>query len=613
MLNYVNIWPVGPVPPELNLGQLAALVEYARDKFLARNKTQTGSMRAVAARILFDDLRDNIRDKRLEDEVRTKHSRATLRDKVKNHPEWDKKADLEKSFGSTPDEITDELNKWGETSDYANGLKWTLHFGGPLHATRAETADDGLLWLTLYCARAALGTAPPATAPTGYLLSGFVGRCFCCPNNVGKYSTTNRRCKNKNCYSNLAEASERCRYVSIFPEPSEESEPTIGQLQTEMFFQFVGSAADAKTLTLSDTNKNYANLFPYRRDFLAEANIRLGRPLLYRAAQFQPWTGFRNVFTLDFSTFTPSNTLKDPKSWAVINVALEAGISSLIVYTAGNAGISLAKLVSEVNRRIGANLNVFALVEKSVPTNVRQVLRAWGAETEELVLGETDPGALPESEVWRVYNARRHRIESNEPSSGAWHVSEGWDGVGILMYRALFADLLSRVRVDYIVLPVGQGNLFLGAYLGRQDAKANSTLLVGTVPLGENVLHGCREVTAAEKSVMGVAPKLAGRNTPLAQCICHASQRSSITFVEVSRKMQVAAAGKGEIRRMAVEPSASIAFGALMGDERYPGLFQQATSGHLDSRKPAESTVIVVNSGLGLIADDDAKFVSDWP
>ena len=75
-----------------------------------------------------------------------------------------------------------------------------------------------------------------------------------------------------------------------------------------------------------------------------------------------------------------------------------------------------------------------------------------------------------------------------------WHVTDGWDGVGLLTYRFLSAQVIRDLKPQYVVAPVGTGDLLLGLHLGLKDCERSKGIeedacrLIGVVPAEENIL-----------------------------------------------------------------------------------------------------------------------------
>src|SRR5258706_10734229 len=124
------------------------------------------------------------------------------------------------------------------------------------------------------------------------------------------------------------------------------------------------------------------SLLPYRTDMLANLGLSLGRPTVYRCARLEGVGAFAKVYVLDMSTFYWSHTLKDPRSWAILNVAIAKGIRHLALYTAGNAGISLARLAYAVNKRLAPEqrISIYALVDETVAPKFEPFCRTQAAK-----------------------------------------------------------------------------------------------------------------------------------------------------------------------------------------------------------------------------------------
>src|SRR5262249_53874030 len=147
--------------------------------------------------------------------------------------------------------------------------------------------------------------------------------------------------------------------------------------------------------------------------------------------------------------------------WAVINCAIEQNVSALGLYTAGNAGISLAKIAYDAGRRRSQPFRIFALVDETVDSDIRNVLHIWGCTVIEDHEGRY---ILNETDFWRRVHPHLDTDQERH-----WQVTDGWDGVSITMYRLIFIEVLRRVRPSYIVVPLGTGNLYVGAHLATRD------------------------------------------------------------------------------------------------------------------------------------------------
>jgi threonine dehydratase len=344
-----------------------------------------------------------------------------------------------------------------------------------------------------------------------------------------------------------------------------------------------------------------------------------GGPLLYRVPQISGWSDFRRVYVLDMSTYAWSHTLKDARSWAILNTALHHGRTKLALYTAGNAGLSLGRLAYEVNRRRPRDcprIEVNTVVDENVTPSMRAILHSWGCNV--LAIEESQRRILNAETIWRkISSAQDYDVVGTPP--GAWHVTDGWDGVGLLMYRLLIAQVLREIDVQYVVVPLGTGSLFLGAYMGIQDARAKNDRprLVGAVPAGENVLQSWRQSHTDHPVEPSVMEKLVGRYTPLAPCLAQLDENHEVDFVEVTGDM-LRRAARALWGFVAFEPSGAAAVAALKGSGGNRAVIDLAR----EREKPkhasnvffrSDSAVLVVTSGFGLLSSREADLLKELP
>jgi hypothetical protein len=130
---------------------------------------------------------------------------------------------------------------------------------------------------------------------------------------------------------------------------------------------------------------------------------------VHRSTSLEEVTGFGRVHVVNLAGYQWSSTLRDPRSWAIVNVALENGISDLAVWTAGNAGLSLAKLVYMVNWRLPRErrIQVHAIVDINVESEIRARLRLWQCEV--LDIFRRDKPVLNPLEIRGLVAARLKR------------------------------------------------------------------------------------------------------------------------------------------------------------------------------------------------------------
>lgn len=115
--------------------------------------------------------------------------------------------------------------------------------------------------------------------------------------------------------------------------------------------------------------------------FPSELSLPCGQPVLFPVEHFARFTGFGSAWALDLSPYIWSGTLKDLRSCAVLSLAIEHRINHLALWTAGNAGYSLAKLVHRWNATVPeaereARKTVYCLVDASAPPEMVVTLRS---------------------------------------------------------------------------------------------------------------------------------------------------------------------------------------------------------------------------------------------
>lgn len=437
------------------------------------------------------------------------------------------------------------------------------------------------------------------------LNSQWIGKCFVCKKKQNIYSPQNLLCLN--CHHQYrseryflgVQKLEEC-FVSIFPELDEEKMKQICD----------GPFSD---LFLTSGEKNLTNIHhPFEQEVggLKDRGLTCGQPVCTDITSLATFSGFGEVVCLDLSQYLWSGTLKDLKNWAILSIAVEKHVENLALWTAGNAGISLAKFAHRWNAKTKDNkITVYCLVSAFAPPEIIVNLRAHGCRVAPVATGT---GLI----IFR--DQIKSIVESLGASGRYWHVTDGWDGLGVFMYRLLCRQTIAHLRPDYVVVPVGTGSLLAGFYLGCQDmndAQQLSCKLVGALPYGDNVVNPLRqpsEENARDKPrvrrVPPVAPKLTGFYSPLAPCLWYLLENRAfadphwVEFIEVDKAQQIEVGAEilspTHETGIASEPSALIAFGAL---KRLKELVEH------NSGNPIEKKVLIVNSGLGLMSDEDEE------
>lgn len=212
-------------------------------------------------------------------------------------------------------------------------------------------------------------------------------------------------------------------------------------------------------------------------------------------------------------------------------------------------------------------------------------------------------------------------------ASRYWHVTDGWDGVGLLMYRYLGAQIIRDLKPQYVVMPVGTGDLLLGFYQGLVDCERWGAMekgackIIGAVPIGENILANIRNqrINPSRTDIVKmigrsdpVMPKLIGRYSPLAPCIHRLDVRKEVRFVVVDGDEQIAAGHQalmaGLDLAIACEPSALAAFAGLA---HVNDIARDLEGGGPNSRLyRSPSRVVVINSGSGTMGQKEYEMLN---
>lgn len=567
------------------------------------------SATTIAALILFDALIADLEDEH--DGPFTFLTRKELENRMVKHPHWGSRT-TEKKPGNVADLVKAELNKhYRNKKISADGHEWIVSVYGPIAADRPTTSDRGDLALEIEFRLERRSAASdderiPAVSsdPVWPLL---LGRCVCCGNRSA-FNVNQRYCDRPKCpgAQSVRRIQDRELLVTIIPERDADYSK-LRDRKDNAFVRFMDEPRD------SPVGSPPAEYLPYEQDHLAAMGLALGKPLVYRCKRLENWSDFDTVHVLDLAGYRISNTLKDPKSWAVVNCAIEADVSLLVLYTAGNAGLSLAHLLYEAGRLGDRRFRLFSLVEDSLPKSIQMALRAWDCTVVETE--ETPRYLLEPKTLWKRIE---HLLEEeNSHHQRRWHVTDGWDGVGVTMYRLMFIEVFRHLHPDFIVMPVGTGNLFTGAHLALTDIYGPDyrPRLVGAVPVGDNVTRDFIAARPLTESKRAITPKLVGRYTPLSPILEHIYKSGKGIFVEVSEAMQQGAGRalfEGTRRDqlpVASEPSALAAPAALKGDGSNDGLWEVLQTPNAQTPFRANASVLVVNSGLGILTATDVEFL----
>jgi len=350
----------------------------------------------------------------------------------------------------------------------------------------------------------------------------------------------------------------------------------------------------------------FRKYLPYAHDFLDTFGISCGGAVCYRSRRLEQWVNHSEVMVLDMSGFTWSRTLKDPRSYAIVNFAHERGLTALALWTAGNAGISLAMAARSLNHFLARDhrIRVHALhnAEDKDFEEIKRQLELWECATLS-IKRDRDPILCPTEIESYVREFSRLPHGDGYP---LWDVSDGWEAVGLVMYRLLLAQVIRDLKPTHVVAPLGTGNLMLGIVLAVQDCRAvlqDPVVVVAAGPDGNNVVTRISDIrdsaSVGRRRMTAIMPKLASTYTPLLPCIETAMRDGRMRFHETTARDQLAAAtallAKAKSRPILAEPSAVAAFAAL-----------HATAQEVSS--PTIGRFLVVNSGYGVCGPRERRF-----
>lgn len=456
------------------------------------------------------------------------------------------------------------------------------------------------------------------------------GRCFLCGRKEPAFDTEARIC---DCVRSggFAENELGC-YVTVLPERQSYSVralPSLWAREPEDVFAIAAGNLGVSPEGIAKHTQNIegsGRVHSFVPDVLGSAHrLRCGNASVYRSASLESLTGSDLVIVLDMGSYYWSGTLKDPRSWAIINTALAHKTTEIAVWTAGNAGYSLARMAHFLNRRLPPEerLQIHAIVDTDVSPEVRAQLRLWQCEV--LDIFRQDKPVLNPAEIRNLVAARIRRSRRFLDDASYWHVTDGWDGVGLLAYSMIAAQVLRDLYPLFIdqesqlldiVLPVGTGDLLLGFYLGLKDCEQQGILprgacrLIGVLPAGDNILANIRrrsllsdvpDAMPASNGSAPIMPKLKGLYSPLAPCLARIDRERSVTFVVVTEADQLRAARQvlcgGIDDGIVAEPSALAVFGALahlQNGSRY-------MEGENGRTYKSGRRLLMINSGLGIL------------
>lgn len=448
------------------------------------------------------------------------------------------------------------------------------------------------------------------------------GRCFLCNRVYESYSTGNLLCqscaddpqgyRNEYFFNSLHPSKLSHYFVTVLPEAEDFDRKTLKHGFSDVFLK----VRDKKN---QGAKKLLKNIFP------SLLPIPCGQPSLVKMPYLAEFSGFGGVWCLDMSPYIWSGTYKDLRSWAILSKAVEHNVKHLVLWTAGNAGFSLAKMVHRYNATVPDNdkKTVYCLMDASAPPEVVVTLRSLQCRVAPISTGEA---TILSKE--HLYNVVASLTKTNLQQERYWHVTDGWDGIGVFMYSLLAEQTLNLLKGEmeqtenlrnadiYILLPLGTGNFLLGFFTAMERVSEGRGKVVAAMPYGDNMMMSFRKPPEEEKKPGRPkmvrddpeAAKLTGFYSPFSPILAKMdknadfARKDSVEFIEVDRAEQIESASRilGISEQViAAEPSALIAFGALKSLSEKTG------------NNAEQNVVLVVNSGFGLMGIREQQFFTE--
>jgi hypothetical protein len=265
------------------------------------------------------------------------------------------------------------------------------------------------------------------------------------------------------------------------------------------------------------------------------SNFCLGPAAVYRSKTLEefPDEHLSEVWVLDTAHLPYSGTHKDIRSAGILYWAKVFSHRDLVLWTAGNAGMSLARAVYSYNQTVSQEdrLAVYCVVFAQTPPEVAVSLRGLKARIAPIYTREAILTRSHTKQLAKAINPAAKKIID---------VSDGWDGIGTFFYRLFIYNALKRIYaqngegVHYILAPVGTANLLAGAYLAAKDwsdSDSNQSKhrpkIIGVLPRdNENIVRsvlGKRIPETESKSHLAprppYGPKQTGVYSPLAEWV----------------------------------------------------------------------------------------------
>ena len=220
----------------------------------------------------------------------------------------------------------------------------------------------------------------------------------------------------------------------------------------------------------------------------------------------------------------PYGTIKDRRNENIVREALRLGVDKLTLITSGNNGYSLSKLTS------GSDIKVTCIIDKTTSDDIYKRLSEVAYQVIRINL--RDKILRPEE----IISFARERDDEV-----IWDVTNGYEE----SYGIVVNEILAQApKVDYIVVPLGSGGIFVG--IAEQLHMSNHHAKI--IGIGPKTNHG------------SFADKLSTPWTPYAKAIEIYERHGHVTIQLSESEIRKAYSNYRTICNC--EPSSAIVFAA---------------------------------------------------
>lgn len=242
----------------------------------------------------------------------------------------------------------------------------------------------------------------------------------------------------------------------------------------------------------------------------------------------------------------PFGTIKDRRSYDILQEAIRLKVDKLVLITSGNNGYSLSQFAN------GSPIKVVCVVDKSLNQEVKTKLRKYVYQVLELNL---------EHKILRPEETIAFSREKEDEV--IWDVTNGYEE----SYNDIVNEIAEKIPYpDYIVVPLGSGGVFLGVVQGLERKGAKTKVIgIGT-----------------QNTNRSFADKLSTPWTPYSRALEHYEKIGHNIYRLTEQEIKETYNKYKNI--ISCEPSASIVFAALE-KHRF---------------KPTD-TIVFINSGKTMI------------